>query len=194
MTRTLPGGMATDLAAAAVSLHFAVDLQFDDTDGTRYNEAGYTGDRAIRLWTGYGDKTIDGDTYTGAGSLLAIDLPSEVSDLSAQGATVTVSGAVTALISLALSEPYVGRRARVFLGTDSGDVEIFAGVMDQMNPRDDGQNATISLALESLNVLLQRPNVRRYTQASHQTRHPSDTFFDFVTALPDRQVPWGRKA
>lgn len=214
MTRPLPSGMPGDLTGPTVRVYYAIDLQFDDEDGTRYNQPGYAGNRAVRLWTGYDRQGVfapsgssrlitsagnifrssDTFSYTGAGSLLSVDVPSEVSDLSAQGATLTLSGAVSSIVSLALSEPYVARRGRILLGTDSGTVEVFGGLIDRIDPTDSGEDATITVRLESLNVLLQRPNLRRYTASSQKTRVPWDTFFDYATTLPDAQVPWGRRA
>lgn len=192
MSRSISAGMITELTADTVELYQALELLFDDADGTRYDQAGYAGDRAVRLWTGFGDRTIDGNTFQGAGYLMRIDLPSEVSDLSAQGASIGFSGLVTDILSLALSEPYVGRKGRVFQCTANYEVEIFAGLMNVMSPTDNATSADINLTLEGMNVTLQKPNVRRYTSASHKMRHPTDTFFDSVASLQDKDVPWGR--
>jgi hypothetical protein len=51
---------------------------------------------------------------------------------------------------------------------------------------------TITVAIENKLVTLQRPNIRRYTSANHKLRHPTDTFFDFVQALQDKEIAWGR--
>lgn len=199
MSRSLSSEFITALTSDSVDLFYAVELLFDDTDGTRYDQGGYAANRAVRLWTGYGDRTIDGETYTGAGSLLTVGLPAEASDLSARGANLTLAGEVTDLLTLALGEPYVGRKGRVLFGaiefSEAGafhSTEVFAGVMDKMTPTDNGDTATIELALEGLNITLQKANVRRYTSAGHKAIYPSDTFFDSVTSLQDKDIPWGR--
>lgn len=119
MTRGVATEIITALAQDSVGLFMAVEMLFDDQSGTRFDEAGYVGDRAVRLWTGYADKTIDGETYTGAGSLLSFSQMEEASDLSAKGMTVALSGEVASLVSLALQEPYQNRKARVLMGVSN---------------------------------------------------------------------------
>ena len=57
MSRTVPAAILSALQGASVEPFYAVEAQF--TGGT------------VRLWTGYGDRTIESNTYTGAGSLLS---------------------------------------------------------------------------------------------------------------------------
>lgn len=116
MTRGVASQIVTALARDSVSLFMAVEMLFDDSSGIRFDQSGYAGDRAVRLWTGYQNRTIDGETYTGAGSLLSFSKMEEAADLSAKGMTVALSGEVASLVSLALQEPYQNRRARVLMG------------------------------------------------------------------------------
>lgn len=180
MSRSIPAAILTALAQETVEPFYAVEMNFD---------AG-----AVRLWTGYGDRTIDGQTYTGSGNLLGITGIEEAADLSAKGITLSLSGIDTSIVSLALQEPYQGRTARVLFGVAgvNDHVEVFSGLMDVMTIQEDGSTATIELTVESKLVTLQRPNVRRYTSESHKLRYPSDTFFDFVEQLQDKEVAWGR--
>lgn len=182
MARTLPTGMAAALAQGSVTLFYAVEMLFDS--GT------------IRLWTGYGDKTINSQTYTGAGTLLNIDGIAEVADLNASGITISLSGISSSVISLALQENYQGRVAKVYFGVEgvSGVVEVFSGFMDVMTIQHSGDKMNVTLSIESKLVTLQRPNIRRYTSANHKLRNPSDTFFDYVAKLQDKEIVWGRKA
>lgn len=181
MSRGIPSAIATALAQETVSPFYAVEMNFDSG--------------AVRLWTGYGDRTIDGETYAGAAALLNISGVEEVSDLSAKGITVTLSGIASSVISLALQESYQGRTARVLFGVADVDdfVEVFSGLMDVMTIQDSGESVTVQLTIESKLVTLQRPNIRRYTSANHKLRHPNDTFFDFVTDIADKELIWGRK-
>jgi hypothetical protein len=174
--------MAAALAQSSVTLFYAVDMLFDS--GT------------IRLWTGYGDKTIDLQKYTGAGTLLNIDGIAEVADLNASGITISLSGISSSVISLALQENYQGRVAKVYFGVEgvSGVVEVFSGFMDVMTIQHSGDKMNVTLSIESKLVTLQRPNIRRYTSANHKLRNPGDTFFDYVAKLQDKEIIWGRKA
>lgn len=182
MSRTLPAGMAAALAQSSVTLFYAIELLFDTA--------------TIRLWTGYGDKTISGDVYTGAGTLINIDGIAEVADLNATGITTTLSGISSGTISLALQENYQGRVAKVYFGVEgvSGVVEVFSGFMDVMTIQHSGDRMNVTLSIESKLVTLQKPNIRRYTSANHKLRNPGDTFFDHVTKLQDKEVVWGRKS
>lgn len=198
MTRTVPSALLTAIDSDEIELFSAVELLFDDDDGTRWNQGGYSSQNAIRLWTGYGNKTIDSNTYTGSGNLLSISGLEEVSDLSSKGATVSLNGLDSSIVALALTANYQGRLARVYWGINTNQLEAFSGFMDQMTITDTGNTSSISVTLESRLIVLERASTRRYTSESHAAvrttngRSGSDTFFDWVAPLQDRKVPWGR--
>jgi len=185
MSRTVPAALLTALDSDEIEVFYAVDLAFDSGN--------------LRLWTGYGDKTINSQTYQGTGDLLAIDGLEEASDLSARGTTLTLSGLDTSIITYALTEEYQGRLVTIYWGVGSETVEVFSGYMDKMTIQDAAESATISLTVESRLIALERPNVRRYTRESHAAVRTakglsgSDTFFDWVTKLQDKQIVWGRE-
>lgn len=182
MSRTLPAGMISTLSGDTITIFYAVELMFDSG--------------AFRMWTGYGDKTINGETYVGGGTLLNIEGITEVADLTASGITLSLVGIPASMLSLALTEPYQGREARVYFGVEgvTDALEVFSGLMDVMTIEHSGESVRVSLSVESKLVTLQRPNIRRYTSANHKLRYPTDTFFDYVTDLQDKEVVWGRKA
>lgn len=189
--RTVPAALLTALDADQIEPFYAVDLGFISGD--------------IRLWTGYGDKTINSETFTGSGNLLNIDGLEEVADLSARGTTITLSGLASTILTYALTEEYQGRLVTIYWGVGDNVVEIFSGYMDQMTIIDSGETSTIELTVESRLIVLERPNPRRYTSESHaQVRYrkwsddgnagnpADDTFFDWVQGLQDKQIVWGR--
>ena len=184
MTRTVPAALLSALSGDEIEVFYAVDLAFDSGN--------------MRLWTGYGDKTINSQTYTGTGNLLTIDGLEEASDLSARGTTLTLSGLDSTIVSYALTEEYQGRLVTIYWGVGSETVEVFSGYMDKMTIQDAGDNATIGLSVESRLITLERANVRRYTSESHAGVRTAkgltgaDTFFDWVTKLQDKQIVWGR--
>lgn len=195
MTKAIDSGLLAALTSPTCQPYYAVEALFDDADGDRYDEAGYTGDRAIRLWTGLGERTITGKTYVGGGGVLQISGLEEAADLSAKGASVTLSGISPSIMSLALSEPYQGRFVRILLGeaSQSSTMEVFSGLIDKMDIAHSSESVTITLTIESKLVTLQRSNIRRYTSANHKLRHPTDTFFDAVSSLADKEIVWGRE-
>jgi hypothetical protein len=181
MTRTVPTALLTALSQPEVYPYYAVDLDFDSAP--------------IRFWTGYGDRTIFSNTFLGTGNLLSVSGLEEVSDLSARGITLTLSGVPTSLVELAIGEPYQRRECKVYFGTtDTSDpVEVFSGIMNTMTIEDSGESSTITLGVESKLIRLEKASNRRYTEENHTARHPGDTFFSYVTGLQNKDVLWGRE-
>jgi hypothetical protein len=181
MTRTLPTGMSSVLGDGELNVYYAVEFNFTSAP--------------IRLWTGYGDKTIYTNTYTGSGDLLSISGLEEVADLSAKSITIGLSAISSSIVSLALQEPYQNRECTVYLGiNDLAPLEVFSGYMNTMNITDEGETSSIQLTVDSKLVRLERASNWRYTNENHQSRYPNDTFFSYVTDLQDKQVVWGRES
>lgn len=181
MSRNFATAVSNAIAGDEVTVFWACDLLFDSP-----NE--------LRFWSGIGDLSLDGQTYTGAGNLLGISELRESSDIAAYGATLTLSGIPSNLVHLALAEPYQGRRAFVKFGVDVGGtrtaVTLFTGEMDEMNISLGPETATISLDVESRLVDLNRPRIRRYTDADQQAEYSGDLAFAFVTRLQDEDLQW----
>ena len=186
MSRTISSSLLTALTGDLVEPFYAVELFFDN--GT------------LRFWTGIGDRTIaingTDQTFTGTGSLLSIGPADEVSDLAAKSMSLSLTGLDSAIISLALQEPYQRRIAKIYLGeqTVSDVMHLFSGFMDTMDITDDADVSTIQLTIESRLVELERASNWRYTDESHKTRQSGDTFFSYVQGLQDAQIAWGRKS
>lgn len=195
MSRTVPSALLTALSQPEVQPYYAVEFLFDDTDGTRWDQAGYAGNRAVRFWTGYGDRTIGSSSYTGTGNLLNISGLEEANDLSAKSATISMSGIPSSLVALALSEPYQRRACKIYFGTvdTSTPIEAFNGLMNTMRIEDSGESSIITLSVDSKLVRLEKASGWRYTEANHQLRHTGDTFFNYVADLQDREIVWGRE-
>jgi hypothetical protein len=182
MSRTVPTALLTALSQPEIQPYYAVELLFDSG--------------AVRLWTGYGDRTINSETYTGAGSFIGIDGLGEVADLSAKSITLSLSGISSTLVSAALQEPYQRRKCRVYLGEVSVTdvVEVFSGQLNTMQIEDSGDQSTISVLVDSKLVELERASNRRYTSESQKARYSNDTFFDYVSAIQDAEIVWGRSS
>tara|TARA_R100000231_G_scaffold2990_2_gene5490 strand:+ start:1881 stop:2498 length:618 start_codon:yes stop_codon:yes gene_type:complete len=183
MSRDLTTAVQNQLSADELQPFFAVKLNFDSGD--------------LRLWTGYGDITVDSETYTGGGQLLNISQIEETVEIAARGITFSLNGVDSSLVSLALNENYQTRSAKLFLGVfSSGAVvsspyELFDGRMDVLSIDDSGDTATITMTAESRLIDLERPRLRRYTSEDQKLRHPNDTGLDFVAALQEKEIAWG---
>ena len=178
--------------------------------------------KTIRMWTGQGTLVLDNGTeWFGLGQLLNISSIEETSEMAVKGATVSLSGIPSELLSLALSEPYQGRVAKIYFGTFSygsllqqsgsyilqqdgsrinlqegskGFNELFSGYMDQMNIEEGGEASTITMSVENKLIDLERARVGRYTSGYQKSIYPNDLGMDFIEDLQDKQIPWGRKA
>jgi hypothetical protein len=103
MSRGLSGDILNAIAQETVYPFFAVDLLFDAPN-------------QLYFWTGVGELVFEGVTYTGAGELVQISDVQEGSDLSAKGATLTLSGIPSSLLTLALAEDYQNRTVNIRFG------------------------------------------------------------------------------
>ena len=183
MSRNLTSAVQTQLAATELQPFFAIKLNFDSG--------------ALRLWTGYGDITVNSETYTGGGQLLGVSAIEETVEVAAKGVSMSLNGIDASLVSLALTENYQTRSAKIYLGfLSSGAVVadpylIFDGRMDVMTIDDNGETANISLTAESRLIDLERARERRYTSDDQKVRHPNDTGLDFVASLQEKEIAWG---
>lgn len=181
MSRLIPSNLLTALTQDVVQPYFAVELLFDTAP--------------LRLWTGYGDRTINSLTFTGSGDLMGITGLDEVNDLSAKNATLTLTGIPSTLLSLALQEPYQRRKCNIYLGEQSVSdvVQVFSGMMNTMKIVDEAETSTIEMIVDSKMVELERASNWRYTDENHKSRYAGDTFFSYVQSIQDVQIAWGRK-
>ena len=207
MSRDLSTDTIQSLSADVVYPFFAVELQFD-------------GANILRMWTGQGTLVLDdGSQWVGLGQLLNISSIEETSEMSVKGASISLSGIPSDLLSLALSEPYQGRIAKIYFGTfqqgsilqetsdyillqdgsrinlesmSTGFNELFSGYMDQMNIEESGDTATIEMMVENKLIDLERARVARFTSGYQKSVYPGDLGMDFIEDLQDKKISWGR--
>lgn len=199
---------------------FAVELMFDEEsyvwNGEPFQSA------PLYLWTGLGDLTVGGVTYAGTGGMMNISEVKETADVSAAGATLSLTGIPSEIISLAIQQPYQGRKCVIKFGImdanrenllrqdgsfilleDSSSIDVsigeatglttlFVGYMDQMNIDEQAEHCTIAVAVENKLIDLERPRIRRYTSESQKSFFPNDLAFDFIPDLQDTPLSWGR--
>ena len=206
MSRELSPNTIENLEGDIVYPFFATELNFST--------------ETIRMWTGQGTLVLDNGTeWFGLGQLLNISSIEETSEMAVKGATVSLSGIPSELLSLALSEPYQGRVAKIYFGTFSygsllqqsgsyilqqdgsrinlqdgskGLNELFSGYMDQMNIEESAETTTIELTVENKLIDLERARVGRYTSGYQKSIYPNDLGLDFIEGLQDKKISWGR--
>ncbi|QQP93568.1 hypothetical protein IGS68_33650 (plasmid) [Skermanella sp. TT6] len=188
MARTLTAPMEAATLADTICAILLVEAMFDSG--------------AVRLWSGFGDLSWNGQTWIGAGNLLGLGTVEESSELRATGLDISLSGIPSDLLSLALNEPYQDRPCNVYLGAldvNTGALLadpylIFGGRMDVMQIDDSGETARITISVESKLIDLERSRERRYEDADQRIDWPSDRFFKFVPSIQDAEIVWGRTA
>lgn len=178
MTRT---GSPTGFNDASFTAFVAVELQFDS--GT------------VRLWNGYGDLTVDGDTYTGAGTLINISAIEESTEIAAKGVKMSLQGISSDILSVALTENYRYRLVNIYIGTiDNGTVDsyqVFSGRMDVMTIQESGETCNIALTAENRLIDLERARVRRYTSQDQRLIDSTDKGFNFINSQQSKVIRWG---
>jgi len=207
MSRDLSNITIESISEDVVYPFFATELRFDDN--------------IIRMWTGQGTLVLEDETeWIGLGQLLSISSIEETSEMAVKGATITLSGIPSELLSLALSTPYQGRVAKIYFGTflrdsllqetgnyillegggrinlesmSKGFNELFSGYMDQMNIEESGETSSIELAVENKLIDLERARVARFTSGYQKSIYPDDDGLNFIEDLQDKKIPWGRK-
>jgi hypothetical protein len=183
--RGLPDNLAAGFAARQKRPFILIEAEFDS--GT------------VRLWTGIGEKTIDGKVWTGVLPIMSIEPPGETSDTQATGGTIVLSGLDPAILSIALDEAYQGRRVTLYEGLLDADgavidssIDILArGFLDVMDPSLDGATASIAVSMEDRRVVNELASNLLMTPAQLQIDYPEDRGFDFIAPLQDAVIQWG---
>lgn len=186
MARALTAGMLSAMASGTLRPLFLYEGEF--SGGT------------VRLFTGHGTLSWNGNTWTGAGHLLGISAITEVADLRAVNFTVSLNGEISSLITVALSQVRRGKPGSVWLGLldDAGALIAdpflcFAGRSDKPDIVPDPAHTVISVSYESRLIDAARRRERRYTSEDQQIDYPGDLGFDYVPSLQDAVFTWGRR-
>ena len=174
-------GVPSEFATDSFTGFLAAELEFDS--GT------------LRVWNGYGNLTIDGDTYTGGGAIIKVSAIEETAEIGAKGITMTLDGISASILSTALSENYQYRIANIYIGAiTSGTVssyKVFSGRMDVMSITEDGDSCTVTMTAESRLIDLERPRLRRWTSEDQKGLDATDKGFEFVNSLQEASIKWG---
>jgi hypothetical protein len=149
----------------------------------------------VRLWSGIGEISLEGNTWTGGGHMLTISPIGENNELRAEGFEVTLSGMPSSTLSQALANMRSGKTGRLWLAVldEADDVigyyELQEGRLDVPHFRTGADGASvITVRYESVLIDLDNARDRRYTHEDLQIDHPGDKGFEFVAKLQDAQI------
>ena len=153
----------------------------------------------VLIHTGQGDLVIGGETYLGAGTLLAISDIEDSQELKSAGVTFSISGMDAEVLGYALNENYQNRPISLFMafvsgGTDDVDgyLTLYKGRMINIDISDDVNGSNITLQTENRLLDLRRPSNIRYTKESQQYLYNGDTSLDQVAKVSQMNIEWGR--
>lgn len=153
----------------------------------------------LRLWSGLGEITWNDKTWFGAGYLLGLGSLEDSTEVAAAGTRVTLSGVDPSLVQAAIGEARQGLPGKVWIGLLDADgasitdpVQAFAGRLDVPEITDDATRCTITISYESRLIDLTTPRNWRYTHESQQALYPGDLGLEYVAAIQDQDVTWGR--
>ncbi|MCZ8310954.1 MAG: hypothetical protein O9320_08870 [Magnetospirillum sp.] len=153
----------------------------------------------LRVWTGLGDLTFDGDTYAGVGALASVSAPEETTDLKSTGLVFSMTGIPTSLLEQSVNAVRQNLPARLWLGfLDMGTgaliadpVLVFEGTCGVPSTEETGETCTIALSAENIMASLKRPREIRYTPEDQANRADGDKGFDYNALLQDKSIDWG---
>lgn len=184
MSRGLSAGMLSQIGSASVTPILLFYGEF--ASGT------------VRMWSGIGDLSWDSQTWIGAGNLVQVSNIEETSEIKASGIVVTFNGIPADLLSLVLTDVRQGALGRIYLGfLSSGSVVatpwlIFEGRIDTPVINEEAETCSIAITYESRLIDLSRPRTARYTDQDQKREFPDDLGMEFILALQDKEIPWGR--
>lgn len=183
MSRTLTPAVEAALAADNVTLVAFAELDFA-SGYVRATTAGYD-----IVWNTY--------TWSGLGTLGAVEAIGESAEFFAHGVALRLSGIPSALVSTARTEHYQGRAARIWIAPLDASHQVIAdpflawvGRMDVMTI-EMGKSATITVSTETRFADWDRPRTRLYSDADQQAEYASDTGFRFLEQLAEKSLVWG---
>ena len=178
VTTILPGEFAAMVAF----------VQINFTSGTQYYcTAGHT-----LPW--------NGQNWVGLGALSSISPIKETEAIESTGLKLSLVGFNTSvapnLIALSLGEAVQGRQMQMWIGfLDATNYQLvatphleFRGRLDTLSIEEDGEEAHISVAVESRLAYLLRAAPRRYTDEDQRSRYPNDRFFEYIAQMKERVV------
>lgn len=185
MSRDITSGLNTEFTSDALQMVFFIKTVW--SSGTTY------------AWTGYGDITWDSQTWTGAGHMLGLPTVSETKEIQANGATFSLSGVPSSLVSLILSDARQGNEVSLWVGAldSSGNIvsdpyKLFSGLMDVPGIQEGGDTSVISLQAENRLIELERPREIRYTNRFQKDRFSGDKGLQYVASLQNKSINWGQ--
>lgn len=158
-------------------------------------------DEIVRAHTGTGEIIIDGQPYLGVGSFADISSSSESDQATGPlSVDLKLSGLDTTIFAQANVRGCRGRPGRLMLAVvdQAGNIAadmLFSGRMDAAEFSFGGNESDNEITIPLIDRMAEwsRRGVKRWTDESHQQRHPGDRFFFAIAQLSEWPIYWGAK-
>lgn len=189
MARSISTDLSNEFSADTLRPYYACKVTFPNTQGS--------GDVVHKMWTGNYPLTVGSDTFDGLGEFISISDVSETSDMSASGLSISLIANPTFLTVLR-DKQYQGKTVEAFVGalnddnTSAGQFKFFEGFADQLLFSMQPEACIVTLKAENKLIRLSKSSGRYYTHEDQITEYPNDQGLEFVNAIQDQEVLWGR--
>ncbi|MET4696088.1 hypothetical protein [Endozoicomonas lisbonensis] len=149
-----------------------------------------------RVHSGLGDYQYNGQTFRGLGDLGKVSVIKQQNGESPSRLNLTLSSFDDSVRGEALSARYVGQPVKLWLAALDDDHQIEASQMLWHGAISDGgvvvgKNNKITLTVSNRLEDWDKARADRYTDESHQARHPGDRFFIYVPVMAEYPIHWG---
>lgn len=140
---------------------------------------------------------VDGETYHGSGAMGRITELEEGSENRSYGFSLDLSGIPGNWADYLKAQDVQGGLVTIRLGLCDeqyrviGSEVITVGRMDTQDVQA-GAETFVRVNCEGPNVDWERSRVRRATDIDQRSRYPADRFFQYVAAMENAVIQWGR--
>lgn len=187
MPRNISSALITALSARTLNIVVFVQIGFKS--------------ETVYVWSGIGNVTWNGQTWTGLGALLGFSSLTDYSDVTAKGITLTFSGIDPTLLPETLTDFQLAQPVTIYFalwsvaGSPPTVIDTpfvaWSGLTDQPTITIPGTEATISINCEDRLIETDVPADRRYTQEDTQLDNPGDLGCSFVDSIQEITLYWG---
>jgi hypothetical protein len=171
---------------------------------TIYNEYGNTANNNVYTFSSsYQSETIDGETYTPLGGLLAVGIQQRDIRVTSADTSISLSGVSGNNMAVVLGNKIRGSKIELIRGfynnnyVLSNTAQRFTGIVTSYNiseeRQDNDDNFTITLNASSFKSVLENRIAGRKTNSeSWKEYNPTDTSMDRVPSIADKQFDFGQ--
>lgn len=152
----------------------------------------------LHLCTSTDDFEWNGETYIGAGKIMAISPIEETGEIRATAVDITLQGLDPSIIALALADVQLGLPVTIHFGLldEAGDLldgepyASFQGLLDMSETAAEPKTAKVTVKYENRLARLEIPKEWRWTDQDQRTTSPTDGGLRYA-GQADKQIKWG---